>query len=184
MHPRKQSRRYYLNDVPLDQALRKFFSALESVGALELSPAEIIPLDKAAARVTAEPIWARLSSPHYDSAAMDGVAVRARDTVGATETSPVRLKVGQQAAWVDTGQPLPPEFDAVIMVEVVHEVDETTIEILSPVAPYQHVRTLGRISSPRSCFYRRITRSVRLTWEPAPPQVSPNCPSAAVLRWR
>ena len=74
---------------------------------------------------------------------MDGVAVRSRDTVGATETSPVRLKVGDQAVWLDTGAPVPEGFDAVIMIEVVHEVDDSTIEVQSPVAPYQHVRPLG-----------------------------------------
>ena len=143
MHPHKHGRRYYLSDIPLEEAYQRLFSALEPIGALEPSPAESVPLDKAIGRVTAKPIWAQISSPHYDSAAMDGVAVRARDTIGATETSPVRLKVGEQAVWVDTGQPLPAEFDSVIMVEVLHEVDEGTIEILSPVPPYQYVRTLG-----------------------------------------
>jgi putative molybdopterin biosynthesis protein len=71
------------------------------------------------------------------------VAVRARETIGATETSPRRLKVGEQAVWVDTGDPMPTGFDAVIMVEVVHQVDESTLEIQAPVAPYQHVRPLG-----------------------------------------
>jgi putative molybdopterin biosynthesis protein len=88
-------------------------------------------------------VWAKVSSPHYDAAAMDGIAVLARDTVGATETSPVRLKLGEHAVWVDTGDPVPEGFDAVIMVEVVHEVDETTLEIQSAVAPYNHVRPLG-----------------------------------------
>jgi putative molybdopterin biosynthesis protein len=74
---------------------------------------------------------------------MDGIAVRARDTIGATETSPIRLAVGDQAAWVDTGDPVPFGFDAVIMVENVHELDSSTLEIQSPVAPYQHVRPLG-----------------------------------------
>ena len=74
---------------------------------------------------------------------MDGVAVRSRDTVGATEASPVRLRVGEQAVWLDTGDPMPPDFDAVIMVEVVHEVDASTIEVRSPVPPYHHVRPLG-----------------------------------------
>jgi putative molybdopterin biosynthesis protein len=74
---------------------------------------------------------------------MDGVAVRARETIGATETAPLCLKVGEQAVWVDTGDPMPPGFDAVIMIEVIHQVDASTIEIQAPVAPYQHVRPLG-----------------------------------------
>ncbi len=143
MSPHKHGRRYYLSDIPLDQALERFLGALEQAGALRPMPAETVPLEQALGRVTAAPIWARVSSPHYDSAAMDGIAVRARDTVGASETSPVRLRVGEQAVWVDTGDPLPAGFDAVIMVEVVHEVDEATVEVQSPVPPYHHVRPLG-----------------------------------------
>ncbi len=143
MAQRGHGRRYYLSDIPLDEAIRRFHAALEEAGALGPMPAEAVPLEDARGRVTAAPVWAKVSSPHYDSAAMDGVAVRARDTVGATETSPVRLRVGEQARWVDTGDPMPPGTDSVIMVEVVHEVDESVIEIQSPVAPYQHVRPLG-----------------------------------------
>ena len=143
MTSHRRGRRYYLSDIPLDEAVKIFHAALEKVGALKPSPAETVPLDQANGRVTAQPVWAKTSSPHYDAAAMDGVAVRSRDTVGATETSPVRLKVGEQAVWLDTGDPVPEGFDAVIMVEVVHEPDESTIEIQSPVPPYQHVRPLG-----------------------------------------
>jgi putative molybdopterin biosynthesis protein len=137
------TRHYYLSDVPLQEAIDKFHEALRRVGALTRSEAETVPLEQAHGRVTGAPVWAARSSPHYDAAAMDGVAVRAQDTVGATETSPWRLKVGAQAVWVDTGDPMPPGFDAVIMVEVVHQVDASTIEIQAPVAPYQHVRPLG-----------------------------------------
>ena len=143
MQHHRRGRRYYLNDIPLGEAIKRFHDALEKAGALEPSPAETIPLDRANGRVTAQPVWAKASSPHYDAAAMDGVAVRSRDTIGATETSPVRLKVGEQAVWLDTGEPVPEGFDAVIMVEVVHEPDEFTIEIQTPVPPYQHVRPLG-----------------------------------------
>ena len=139
----RHGRRYYLHDIPLDEALGKFQSALQDIEALEPSPAEAVRLQDANGRVTAEPVWAKDSSPHYDASAMDGVAVRSRDTVGATETSPVRLKVGEQAIWLDTGDPMPGDFDSVIMVEVVHEVDQSSIEIQAPVAPYQHVRPLG-----------------------------------------
>ena len=74
---------------------------------------------------------------------MDGIAVWSEETVGASETSPVVLRVGGQAVWVDTGDPMPAGFDAVVMIEVVHEVDEDAVEIYAPVAPYQHVRPLG-----------------------------------------
>ncbi len=139
----RRGRRYYLQDMPFDEAMEKFNAALDGVGARQPTSAETVPLAAAARRVTAGPVWARLSSPLYDSAAMDGVAVRSQDTVGATETSPVRLKVGEQAVWLDTGDPIPDGFDAVIMVEVVHEIDGTALELQSAVPPYQHIRALG-----------------------------------------
>ena len=142
-HSHRHGRRYYLSDIPLEDALGRYLGALGDAGALAHTAAEVVALSQARGRVTAEPVWARISSPHYDSAAMDGIAVRAADTVGATETSPLRLAVGEQAAWVDTGDPMPERYDAVIMVEVVHEVDAGTLEIQSPAAPYQHVRPLG-----------------------------------------
>ena len=69
--------------------------------------------------------------------------MRAADTVGASETSPLKLSVGDQAVWIDTGDPMPRDADAVIMVEDVQEPDSETIEIYAPVSPYQHVRALG-----------------------------------------
>jgi len=51
--------------------------------------------------------------------------------------------VGRQAIWVDTGDPLPPDTNAVIMAEHVHTLDEASIEIMAAVAPWQHVRPLG-----------------------------------------
>ncbi len=143
MHTHTHTRQYYLSDIPLSEALQKFHDALGEAGALSLAEAQTLALDQAHGRVTAAPVWAVRSSPHYDAAAMDGVAVRARETIGALETSPLRLTVGEQAVWVDTGDPMPAGFDAVIMIEVIHQVDASTIEIQAPVAPYQHVRPLG-----------------------------------------
>ena len=139
----KHGRDYYLSDIPLDEAIRKFDRALADAGALRYTESERVPLDRANGRVTAEPVWAERSSPHYDAAAMDGVAVRSADTVGASETSPLKLSVGDQAVWVDTGDAMPRDADAVIMVEDVQETDSETIEIYAPVSPYQHVRALG-----------------------------------------
>jgi putative molybdopterin biosynthesis protein len=92
-------------------------------------------------RVTAEPIWALRSSPPFDCAAMDGIAVRAADTVGASESRPLLLEPGAFAV-VDTGDPLPDGFDAVVMREHVHY-DAGRAELQAAVAPYQHVRSIG-----------------------------------------
>ena len=87
-------RRYFLSDIPLDEATERFFGALQDADALSPMPEEVVPLAEAQGRITARPIWAALSSPHYDAAAMDGVAVRAVETAGASETAPVDLAVG------------------------------------------------------------------------------------------
>ena len=139
----KERRRFYLEDIPLDKALDKFLSALEKAGSLIPTPGESVPLDEGLGRITAEPILAKLSSPHYHAAAMDGVAIRSSDSSGASETSPIRLRMGDQAQWIDTGKPLPGGFDAVVMIENVQSVGEGVIEIMAPVAPWQHVRLMG-----------------------------------------
>ena len=136
-------RKVYLEDIPLDEALARFYGALEREGGLQALPGESVPLDHALGRVTAQPVWARISSPHYHSSAMDGVAVRAEDTYGASKTSPLLLKLGEQAQWVDTGDPVPPGYNAVIMVEDVQAVDDDRIQIMAAVAAWQHVRLLG-----------------------------------------
>jgi putative molybdopterin biosynthesis protein len=87
--------------------------------------------------------FARLSSPFYNAAAMDGIGVCFQDTIGASEATPVRLSLHQQFEWVNTGNVLPDKFDAVIMVEDVQPIDDNTIEIIAPVTPWKHVRTIG-----------------------------------------
>ena len=141
-----------------------------------MAEAETLSLDQANGRITAAPVWAVRSSPHYDAAAMDGVAVRAHETIGATETSPLRLTVGEQAVWVDTGDPMPPGFNAVIMIEVVHQVDEYSLEIQAPVAPYQHVRPLGEDIVATELV---LPQSHRLR-----PQDLAACAAAGLTQWR
>jgi putative molybdopterin biosynthesis protein len=101
-----------------------------------------LPLDEAVGRVLAEPVWAARSSPPFDAAAMDGIAVRAEDTIGASETAPVRLERDAYEL-VDTGDPLAADYDAVVMRENVHEVDAGGVELRAAAPPYQHVRSIG-----------------------------------------
>ena len=140
-------RRYFLMDIPLEEATARWFGALEAGRVLEPTSAELVPLvaPDILGRITAGPVWAAVSSPHYDAAAMDGIAVRAADTAGATETRPVALTVGTQAVWVDTGDPMPSGMDAVVMIEHVQRDDDDPdlLRVSDPVAPWQHVRPLG-----------------------------------------
>src|SRR5262245_3710955 len=128
----------------------KMLSVAEARAALEARarlpeppPDEEIAVEDAAGRVSAGPLVARFSSPPYHGAAMDGYAVRAVDTRGAAEATPRRLARGEAAVPIDTGDALPAGFDAVVKIEVVHEPDEPSIEIVAAVAPWQHVRLCG-----------------------------------------
>jgi len=146
-------RRIYLEDVPLEEAWARFMRALAEAGLDAPFPGEWVPLEQALGRVTAEPIWARLSVPPYAAAAMDGFAVRAQDTAGTTETQPRALPVppgpdGIGACYVDTGDPLPSWADAVVPVEQVQfdgEAPEraTRITLYQPVPPWANVRPVA-----------------------------------------
>ena len=136
-------RHIYLEDIPLAEAKAKLQATLKEVGRSGALPGEKAPLADALGRVTAAPIQARLSSPHYHCAAMDGYAVRAEDTQQARETRAVALYRGQNAWPVNTGDPLPENTNAVIMIENVSPIDDDTIHIYAAVAPWQHVRLMG-----------------------------------------
>src|SRR5690349_7156140 len=145
----------YLHDIPLPDAQGRLKQALQDADLWRVLGTEIIDLDEhALGRVTAEPIWARLSSPHYHASAMDGFAVRAISTNGALPSQPVTLEIGEQASYVDTGDPLPEWANAVIPIENVESLDEmgnitreirgpVSIRIRASVAPWSHVRPLG-----------------------------------------
>ncbi|HZY43228.1 MAG TPA: molybdopterin biosynthesis protein, partial [Anaerolineae bacterium] len=133
----------YLEDIPLDEAWQCFTDALQTIGRWQSLESEELLIDRALGRVTAEPIWARVSSPAYHSSAMDGYAVRAEDTVHATETSPLQLKIGSEAQYLDTGDPLPAWANAVIQIEHVQPIGNDAIEIMSSIAPWTAVRSMG-----------------------------------------
>jgi putative molybdopterin biosynthesis protein len=145
----------YLHDIPLSQAQSRLREALQDAGLWRVLGVESIPLDEnALGRVTAEPIWAEISSPHYHASAMDGFALRAVATNGAMPSAPVTLFIGPEAQYVDTGDPLPEWANAVIPIENVESLDEkgeitssvrqpSSIRIRAAVAPWSHVRPLG-----------------------------------------
>ena len=138
-----KTRRIYLEDVPLDTARDRLRAALAEMSGWPPLHTTELPLAEALNRVTAAPVWARISSPHFPAAAMDGVAVSSSGTAGASETTPRHLQLGTEAVWIDTGDPIPTGADAVVMVEDLHDRGDGTVEILKPVAPWQHVRPIG-----------------------------------------
>ena len=136
-------RKIYLEDIPLDEARAKLQAALLAAGRAGPLDGELVRLADALGRVTAEPVRARRSSPHFHCAAMDGYAVDAAATVSARETQALALRLGQDAHPVNTGDALPEGCNAVIMIENVNQADEQTLLIYAAVAPWQHVRLMG-----------------------------------------
>lgn len=133
------TRRIYQTNTSLENAQTIW---MEFVRSLKPAANEDIPVPDSLGRVTAGAVHARLSSPFYHASAMDGYAVRFHETFGASEASPLCLKLQDQAAPVNTGDPLPEGFNAVIMVEDVSLQDDC-VYICEPATPYQHVRTVG-----------------------------------------
>ena len=140
------ARKRYLKKTPLTDARELFLElvAPDRIGS------ETLPIDQALGRITAGPVYAKISSPHYHAAAMDGICVRAEDTFGATEFAPKRLSKNIAESpgaaafqYVDTGNALPAWANAVIMIERVRQLDDSSVEIFESVAPWNHVRLVG-----------------------------------------
>ncbi|MBR3816663.1 MAG: molybdopterin biosynthesis protein [Clostridia bacterium] len=130
----------YLNNTDIEAARAEYISLISGRG-FHCST-ESVPTQKANGRILSRAVYARICSPHYNASAMDGIAVRASDTYGASETDPIVLKKGQYDV-VDTGDPIPACRDSVIMVEDITERADGTVTILSAVHPWQNVRQVG-----------------------------------------
>jgi molybdopterin molybdotransferase len=139
--------------LTVEEALEKI---LAGIGPL---PMERVALPLALGRTLAEDIAADIDLPPYDNSAVDGYAVRAQDTSGATADHPVVLRTltdihaGEiaretvargMAARIMTGAPVPAGADAVVMVEDTTQNSDGTVAILEAAQPEQHVRRAGR----------------------------------------
>ncbi|SES34116.1 molybdopterin biosynthesis protein [Salipaludibacillus aurantiacus] len=134
----KQERTIYLEDTPRQDALERCLNLMELTDITE-----DVEVQNAVGRITAEPVYACASNPHFHASAMDGIAVRAKDTETAHESNPLRLKEEADFEYVDTGNPIPHGFDAVIMIEDVNEVTDGELEIIAPAVPWQRIRPIG-----------------------------------------
>jgi putative molybdopterin biosynthesis protein len=140
------ARKRYLKKTQLTEAREMFLSIIDtsSLGSEE------IPVEDALDRITAVPVFAKISSPHYHASAMDGICVRAEDTFGATEFAGKKFTTAESDPpgpsafqYVDTGNALPAWANAVVMIEKVHQIDDKSVEIFESVAPWNHVRLVG-----------------------------------------
>lgn len=148
----------------LQQVAQTFFHVLAPQEALRLLLAiEPVGVEKIASlqgrgRVLAEDLRSAVDLPHFHRAAMDGYAVKAKDTFGASQSLPAYLKLsgvvemGKEARQtldsghamrISTGGMMPPESDAVVMVEYTDETDAGLVEVHRGVSPWQNVIQIG-----------------------------------------
>jgi putative molybdopterin biosynthesis protein len=134
-------RKIYLKMEPLEEAQRIFWSKFEEYRTGE----EELDSRQSSGRVTSRPVSAMFSAPSFHASAMDGLAVEAQDTFGASDDTPLTLDlVIGQAVPVNTGHPLPEGKDAVIMIEnVLLSDDEKHAVIRASIYPWQNVRKVG-----------------------------------------
>lgn len=130
----------YLNNTPLDTAKKEYLSSLQSSGFCHKN--ETVSAANSCGRILSRAVYAKICSPHYNASAMDGIAVRAQDTYGASEQTPVVLTKDMYTV-VDTGDPIPENADAVAMVEDVTELENGDVSLLSALHPWQNIRQVG-----------------------------------------
>jgi len=133
-------RNIYLNMKTLEEAREILFKRFPLDRMLSQ---EMVAVPDAVGRVLAAPVTALISSPNFHLSAMDGIAVKAASTFGASETRPKELIIGKDAFHVNTGHVMPENTDTVIMIEYVHVLDENRVEIETPAFPWQNVRKVG-----------------------------------------
>ena len=138
----------YLSNATLDEAVAGFLAALEERG---MAPVlEEVPVVQSLGRITGKPVYAAISAPHYHACAMDGIALEAQVTFGATATTPAVVSENEYTV-VDTGDPLPAGCDAVVMIEDVvfgegHGMDDLgkcPVVLYGAASPWGNVRQIG-----------------------------------------
>ena len=132
--------------------------AREAIGRIQALGSEVIPVEAASGRVLAERLVVPGDLPTFDRAHMDGYAVRARDTFGASGSLPAYLKLSGVvemgkaptdalargcAMRIATGGMLPEGADAVVMIEYTEEVAGGQVEVSRSVSPWEHVIRIG-----------------------------------------
>ena len=138
----------------VDDAMKKFLSELRGINL----GSEVIDFRDALGRVLSQDIASKVDMPTYDKAAMDGYALRARDTFGASSTNPMTLavigeatiekvhemRVGSgEAVRVATGAQMPRDADSVVMVEYTRSAGHMNVDILRALSPAENVSKVG-----------------------------------------
>lgn len=128
----------YLSNMELEDAIDLYLKSI-----LANVSTESIETFDSSERVTSSPVYSLMSSPFYNCSAMDGIATLSSKTFDASDRNQITLTEGLDYIVVDTGDPIPKEFDCVIMVEDLIRLSHNQVRIYKSVPPWQYVRTLG-----------------------------------------
>lgn len=131
-------RNTYIQNIEVEKAKSEYYSKVS----VKCQSENINTLDSLS-RVTFKSVNAKVSSPNYNSAAMDGIQVKSSNTKGTTETSPMILTEGEDFTYINTGNQIKDPYDSVIMIEDVIDLGDGKVQILKSSFPWQHVRQVG-----------------------------------------
>ncbi len=161
----------YLTNIPLDEAVKKFLAVLNEHG-LTYST-ENVPTTSALGRITSRAVYAQICAPHYNACAMDGSPWMPKKPSG-NRNYPAAIK-RKRILRVDTGDPLPPGCDAVVMIEDVIE-DAGFVTLYAAATPWQHIRQIGEDISAGDMILPSFTAITPAGMEP--------CWQPGSCRWR
>lgn len=133
-------RNLYLSNMPVEEAASIYMNALKDIVMVSY---ETIPTTEALDRITRSAVYAKYCSPLFNASAMDGIAVISSHTNGASEAKPIDLVCNEDYKIVDTGDPIHPPFDAVIMAEDLIVLGDGKMQIIASAAPWDHIRPIG-----------------------------------------
>ncbi len=128
----------YIDNIEIEKAKREYYKEVS----IKHESEKLDVLDSLG-RITFKAINAKVSSPNYNSAAMDGIQVKSSTTRGATESSPKTIREGEDFLYINTGKQIREPYDSVIMIEDVIDLGDGQIQILKSSYPWQHVRQIG-----------------------------------------
>jgi len=133
------AQKVFLTNMDLNDAVNLYFDKLSNIK----GQVENVLTWEAVGRVSCLPVFAKISSPFYNSSAMDGIATLSTKTNGASDRNHLELQEGIDYVVVDTGDPIPKEYDCVIMVEDLINIDKRIVAIYKGASPFQNIRPIG-----------------------------------------
>lgn len=128
----------FIMNEPVEKVLDKYIDILKIDAKIEK-----IKVEDSLGRITADAIIAKSSSPSYNSSAMDGIAIKAIKSHGASERNPIVLKFKEDFDYVNTGNLIEEDKDAVIMIEDINVDENGDAKIIKATYPWENIRPVG-----------------------------------------